>query len=972
MLSDTITSNLFGMNFLFRNDRWNEKPTIAGTTTTAPNERGLTFDDAALALSNKSHIEALAQTLSAGSNLTTARYPGGTMTETFFMQNALKFNNVDYSVSGFLSPSSFLQFCKTYGIAMTFVMPTRTFLSEGTFGNRLEQVRDEEVAQFVTDLLRNAASNGVPVRAIELGNEWWGDSPMTAIEYGRVASELARVIQNAIDAYKISTLLPSTWTEPEILVQIGARQDAKLETQQIFAQFQDNVAQRAVDGLVTHRYVTNSFEEIGQAWVKSAIYGYSDWINMVDLARASGDLDWNPSASLSKNVSEWNLSSVSSHAVSTTETGLRSYSSLVALFAELVENDVDTAEIWAVQNQVTFDLALRTPTRGSEFGGLSFTGEAFRMMQESLLGTRLMNIGTVHEGAALQSANVEAFRSDTNVVFFVSNRTGSLNLIEFDVTGIVPSYSHVWLTKVSASDGLDADILPDSLDQLARPIILNYSGPAVNISNGVIKLELAAWETMRVIFTVGQLGASVKGYLGNDTLFGGQFNDTIYGGLGNDILNGGDGSDTLVGNEGNDTLIGGAGNDRLNGVTGIDSMIGGTGNDWYYVDNAGDIIVENAGEGTDHVDASVSFALRDHSQHFETLTLTGTGNINGTGNGQANTILGNAGNNILNGAWGNDTLFGGAGNDTFADDNGVDRMIGGTGNDWYYVDNAGDIIVENAGEGTDHVDASVSFALRDHSQHLETLTLTGTGNINGTGNGQANTILGNAANNILNGAWGNDTLFGGAGNDTFADDNGADRMIGGTGNDWYYVDNAGDIIVENDGEGTADRVLASVSFALAADDNIEQLTTTSSAGLTSINLTGNALAQAITGNAGVNVLNGGGGNDTMSGFGGADNFVFSTALGTGNVDIITDFNVAEDTIHLDDAVFVGLTTGTLGGAAFAANLIGAATDALDRIIYETDTGRVYFDADGNGAIASVHFATLTDNLAVTDADFFVF
>ena len=233
-------------------------------------------------------------------------------------------------------------------------------------------------------------------------------------------------------------------------------------------------------------------------------------------------------------------------------------------------------------------------------------------------------------------------------------------------------------------------------------------------------------------------------------------------------------------------------------------------------------------------------------------------------------------------------------------------------------------------------------------------------------------LYGGNGNDILLGGAGGDVLDGGLGNDRLNGGTGIDSMVGGTGNDLYYVDNAGDIIVETAGGGTADRVLASVSFALAADDDIELLTTTSSAGLTAINLIGNALAQAITGNAGVNVLNGGGGNDRLSGLAGADTFIFSTSLGTGNVDTITDFNVPDDTIHLDDAIFAGLTTGTLGGAAFAANLTGAATDALDRIIYETDTGRVYFDADGNGAIASVHFATLTANLAVTNADFFVF
>jgi len=121
-------------------------------------------------------------------------------------------------------------------------------------------------------------------------------------------------------------------------------------------------------------------------------------------------------------------------------------------------------------------------------------------------------------------------------------------------------------------------------------------------------------------------------------------------------------------------------------------------------------------------------------------------------------------------------LRGGAGDDIFQDDGGADQMIGGTGNDTYFVDHAADSLVEQAGEGADSVFASLSLALRDKSQHLENLTLTGSGNIDGTGNGQANIITGNSGDNVLNGAGGNDTLNGGAGDDTYQDDSGADRF----------------------------------------------------------------------------------------------------------------------------------------------------------------------------------------------------
>ncbi|PKP67124.1 MAG: hypothetical protein CVT83_08840 [Alphaproteobacteria bacterium HGW-Alphaproteobacteria-5] len=108
----------------------------------------------------------------------------------------------------------------------------------------------------------------------------------------------------------------------------------------------------------------------------------------------------------------------------------------------------------------------------------------------------------------------------------------------------------------------------------------------------------------------------------------------------------------------------------------------------------------------------------------------------------------------------------------------------------------------------------------------------------------------------------------------------------------------------------------------------------------------------------------------MNGGNGADAFVFNSALAA-NIDNIIGFNVADDTIWLENAVFTGLANGILAASAFAANLTGFATDASDRIIFETDTGNLFFDVDGTGASARVQFAVLSAGLAVTNLDFFV-
>ena len=375
----------------------------------------------------------------------------------------------------------------------------------------------------------------------------------------------------------------------------------------------------------------------------------------------------------------------------------------------------------------------------------------------------------------------------------------------------------------------------------------------------------------------------------------------------------------------------------LNGRGGIDTMTGLAGNDTYYIDNAGDSVFEAAGGGDDTVIAYKSFVL-GAGQHVELLRTPGsasTSTINLTGNELANTILGNAGTNALNGGTGADYLRGYAGNDT------------------YYVDHAGDSVIEAAGGGSDTVIASASYTL-GAGQEIETLRTYGsgtTGAIDLTGNALANTLLGNAAANVLDGKGGADTLRGYA------------------GNDHYHVDNAGDTVIEAAGQGTSDRVFASVSYTLGAGQSIELMSTANSAGTGAIDLTGNELANTILGNAGANLLNGGGGSDTLTGLGGNDTFAFTTALGAGNVDTIADFNPVADTIRLENAVFTGLAAGALAAGAF--NTGAAATQADDRIIYNSATGALLFDADGLGGAAAIQFAILTSAPAINASDFLV-
>lgn len=143
-------------------------------------------------------------------------------------------------------------------------------------------------------------------------------------------------------------------------------------------------------------------------------------------------------------------------------------------------------------------------------------------------------------------------------------------------------------------------------------------------------------------------------------------------------INGLSGNDTLTGNASSDVIYGAAGADILDGAGGADTLYGGIGNDIFYVDNVGDHVIEYYGEGNDLAYVSVDYTME---ANLEKATLLGTGHISIVGNDYANTILGNAGNNIFYGGVGGDLLVGDAGNDILYGQEQSDFLQGGGGND---------------------------------------------------------------------------------------------------------------------------------------------------------------------------------------------------------------------------------------------------------------------------------------------------
>jgi serralysin len=583
--------------------------------------------------------------------------------------------------------------------------------------------------------------------------------------------------------------------------------------------------------------------------------------------------------------------------------------------------------------------------------------------------------------------------------------------------------------KLNGGNGTDTASYEDATAAVAVSLAITKSQKTLGGGNDTLTfIENLTGSAFSDTLTGNSVNNVLRGLAGNDVLNGGAGADTMIGGTGNDTYvvdnasdvvdeTGGDGTDAIqtalafslaalgaienltltgsaaisgtgndfdnviTGNSGANTLMGLGGNDTLNGGTGADTMIGGTDNDTYVVDNAGDVVDDTGGGGTDTVQSSVTFSLSDAVRakgDIENLALTGTRAINGTGNALANIITGNDGKNTLVGLGGADQLIGGAGTDTasYADSGSgvnvslatglgsggdaegdtlatLENLTGSNFDDTLEGDGFNNVLAGGLnGVGGDTVSyanvtagVTVSLALTRAQNTVGAGKDTLTGFENLTGSVYDDKLTGSAGNNILIGLAGNDILDGGAG---------ADTMFGGTGNDTYIVDNLGDLLDETGGDGI-DLVKSSVSFDLSGSAAVGEVENLMLTGRAAINGTGNVQDNIIQGNKAANFLDGGDGVDTIS---------YANATGAVKVDLSITAAQATGSAGGNDTL---LNFENLTGSKYADTLTG---DAGNNTI--TGLGGNDVISGGTGSdilIGGLGKDTLT---GAADADTFVF
>ncbi len=484
--SNDYHQDLFGANILANRDQLGEDGT---------------YDDAGSAL-----------------GVTHIRYPGGSLTEDYFdISDPDKASDIDPDTGrevGLLPYTEFMTYAEENDIDVTIVLPTRNFLSEETDadGHRYADIDEDALRGFIQDTL-NGEYGEPTIRAFEIGNEYWGSGEMDSLEYGRVASRMAEILNEEIDSHAESD---TAFADIDILVQNGQNYGsarladdydhldtaeeqleaimedynveldesfvfnsgevswARVANEIIISEFDTEAERDAVDGIIAHIYSKGDEKPNSREYDLNVIE--STW------EAELGELD--------TYVTEWNLRASRTSWDPEEQYGLRQAHEMLNMTEVFVEHDVDAAHVWAIQQNNLTNLA------GNEGGDgrLTVPGEMFRMMNETLPGTRPIDFvsddNNEHE-AVQDDASVHGFYAEDRLVLFIASNTEDPQNAVIDMSQIIDGIGDIHVDILGVKDGYN----PTSPDALAE--VTEMDGDRM-FEDGILIAQMNGYEIVRV------------------------------------------------------------------------------------------------------------------------------------------------------------------------------------------------------------------------------------------------------------------------------------------------------------------------------------------------------------------------------------------------------------------------------------------------------------------------------------------
>ena len=466
-VGDEIDERLFGGNLVFSQDR------VTGTFPGRAEAAGLEL----------------------------IRFPGGSVTETFFdpakpdAQSTSYVNDLGETVTLSLVPlSDFLDYAIAADLGAIIVVPIQRYVTawkaeSETRATILTQADEIAIRDYVTTVLQS----GVPIHAIEIGNEPCLGG-VTDADYGKIADEMAHVIHDATEEFQAAGNLPEGYVHPLLsLVTTPYHLKADIDSDGI-ATYEESLQERfaqitsealaKIDAITIHRYVSRDYEAIDNF--------QAPWIKAEEVDALVG-------RDLELIVTEWNISATQNgvlHWASATEaeregldTGLKHAGAVAAMFHEMAVKNVEIAAFWAVQQQNDVSLAQREGTNTELRPG----GKMFSYLSQNTQGLRAIALDRPS-----RDFDFHAFGSDARQFLVINARLGEAQTIELDLTRFSDRVDSGWIQILTAAEGQDPRDPNVDIEIETVPLAEAFEA-------GVLSLALNPWE---VAFVSLELDAS--------------------------------------------------------------------------------------------------------------------------------------------------------------------------------------------------------------------------------------------------------------------------------------------------------------------------------------------------------------------------------------------------------------------------------------------------------------------------------
>ncbi len=448
--------------------------------------------------------------------VTSLRYPGGSLTENYF-----DITNPDAEIKvdeegeecAFISLSDFMSFAAEEGLSAVIVLPTRNFLSEETDenGDRYVDLDEDALRGFVNDVVSGVYGDAT-IDAFEIGNEYWGSGEMSSVEYGRLAAEMTRIIDDELsfmadehpEAAEIDLIVQSGYNYnyasltddyaeydnaddivaalnadygtdfgDEIVGSSGSINWTLVANELILHSFETDEAKDAVDGVVTHLYSKGSVNPGSRTFQLDMVE--QTWGEEFD------DID--------VYVTEWNQAGNSGHYDREDDYGLYQSHEMLNTLEEMVYMGVDQAQVWPLLQNTA-----NTLCEGFTYEELTTPGEMFSMMSDSLPGKAILDFDadSRETEAVGETADVHGFYGEDEVVFFIASISDTQAVEEIDLTQMFTSISSATIRVLGVEDGQSPG--DNSSDAVLTEIPLEDA-----IQDGVLIADLKPGEIMHVV-----------------------------------------------------------------------------------------------------------------------------------------------------------------------------------------------------------------------------------------------------------------------------------------------------------------------------------------------------------------------------------------------------------------------------------------------------------------------------------------